>query len=474
MPSSPSLRRTRRTTVQLVLVAAAALLATALPLDAAGSTTTGASSLAGTTTARAAAFADPDPAADPAAAEVVRELAGPVLLAAQRAAGLSCSTSSRGLAVCAHGEDSRPAAQDDADADDAKVLAESTGGTSSGSAPAGGLGCYGTGTDGRRIRAVYARPAGSANRYAETAPRIRSWAAALDGQFDRSAQRSGGRRHLRFATTAGSACRLVVLDVVLPAAAFLDLPATINALEARGLHVPQSKYLVWADSETLCGIATTYADDRPGADNPNNGAELSYARVDRPCWGRVEAHELIHMLGGVQRSAPHSTHGMHCNDGADLMCYDDRTPRSTQRSVCGESTLLDCRNDDYFSVSPPQGSYLALHWNTARSAYFAPTLRDPARSAPPKQASPGPTPSPGPSTSSRPSASPAPTAGPSSTASPKPAGSPSPTPGPSTGPGPLPDLPDLPDLPVVPALPVAPALTVAPALPARPGPGAQQ
>jgi hypothetical protein len=349
------------------------------------------------------------PAVDPvsvgtaAAASVTRARVAPTGLAPegvaavlreQRAAGLDCELSSKDVPLCVHGEDHEP------------VSRHTAAGTSAGTTASGGqIGCYGTGNDGPRIRAVYARPQSSVDRYASSIGSIRSWAAGVSRQFDTSAVRTGGRRHVRFATTAGAGCAVTVLNVVLPDSAFRTFRSTIDALEARGLDAPFSKYLVWADTSGYCGMATTYADDSPGLDNLNNGNLPSYARVDRSCWGKVEAHELVHMLGGVQQSARNSTGGFHCNDGFDVMCYDDGTARSTQRSVCGKdgAVLLDCRNDDYFSTAAPARTYLQTHWNTARSSFLAPTLSDPAPAA---SSSPAPRTDPSPSASPSPSPSP--------------------------------------------------------------------
>ena len=310
----------------------------------------------------------------------------PDVLREQRDAGLDCALSAGHTPVCVHGEDVAPSRRHVA-------------GAAGGSTPTSGqIGCYGTGSDGPRVRAVYARPHGAPDRYAASVGSIRGWAAGVSRQFDVSAQRTGGRRHVRFATTAGSGCTVTVLNVVLPDGAFRSFRATIDALEARGLDAPSSKYLVWADTTGLCGVATTFADDRPGLENLNNGRVASYARIDRGCWGKVEAHELVHMLGGVQTSARNSTGGFHCNDGFDVMCYDDGTARSGQRSVCGRdgAVLLDCRNDDYFSTAAPARSYLQTHWNTARSSFLAATLSDaaPASSRPASPAPPASSPSP--------------------------------------------------------------------------------
>ena len=398
-------------------------------------------SLAGTTTAAAALpAAAPDSVLPPA---VLRKV-----LADQRAAGLDCSTSSRGLPICVHGHDEVGSHDDEADSagegqgsldldSEGASFAESTGTASGSGSGSSKIGCYGDGTSGQRVRAVYARPEGSADRYASSLTSIRSWAGAISSQFDTSAARTGGRRHVRWATTPGSTCSLIVLDVVLPKSAFGSFQTTIDALEKKGLHESGSKYLIWADASGYCGIGTTYADDSPGLDNLNNSGLPSYARVDRSCWSKAETHELVHMLGGVQRSAPHSTGGFHCNDGTDVMCYDDGTARSTQQSVCAKSniTVLDCQNNDYFSTAAPRGSYLQTHWNTARSTFLSATMSDPAPAATTTTADPTPAPSTSPAADPKPA--------PSATASPStsPSASPSPTPSGLLPPGLLPPLP---------------------------------
>jgi hypothetical protein len=360
------------------------------------------------------------------------------LLRSQIEAGLDCETTAGGLPVCGHGEDAEPHGD--------FVTAESTG--SSGSGVGGGqIGCYGNGNDGPRIRAVYARPDNAKDQYAASLPSIRTWASRVSGQFDASAAATGSRRHVRFATTAGTSCQVTVLNVVLPASAFSSFKATVDALQAKGLKQAHSKYLVWADAAGYCGIATTYADDRPGLDNHNNSSLSSYARVDRKCWGKVETHEVVHMLGGVQRSARNATGGFHCNDGLDVMCYDDRTAKSAQRSVCPKEKahLLDCRNDDYFSAAPAKGSYLDTKWNTARSSFLALELADRKPAA--QQPSSG-----------------------SSSSAPQPSASPSPSSRSTRVSVPVPAVPSVPSLPAVPTLPAAPSVApVAPQAPSSTG-----
>jgi hypothetical protein len=108
------------------------------------------------------------------------------------------------------------------------------------------------------------------------------------------------------------------------------------------------------------------------------------ARIDAGCWGLssttpVEAHEIMHTLGGVQDTSPHSTGqfpspaGGHCTDDYDVMCYDDDGSGPVTMSFPCVSTherRFDCNHDDYFHTSPPAGSYLATHWNTANSAFL--------------------------------------------------------------------------------------------------------
>ena len=326
----------------------------------------------------------------------------------------------RELRVCSHGDDAHLA---------------STGGRAS-STTSTRIGCYGDGRSGPRVQAVYARPESARDRFATMLPSFRGWAGAVEKAFDDSARKTGGARHVRFATVpAGTGCALSVLQVALPASAFSSFSATISALQERGLDQPHVKYLVWADASGYCGVATTYRDDSPGQDNLNNGAFPSYARVDTRCWGKAETHEVVHMLGGVQAGAPHATRGMHCSDGHDVMCYDDGSEGGKQRSVCAaaESRLLDCRSDSYYSTSPPAGSWLSRHWNVARSAFLAPGWTDPAPAprSTPAPATPGPS-----SPPSSPPSTPRPAPSPSTPAPGLPL--PLPTPLPTLLPGALP------------------------------------
>ena len=248
------------------------------------------------------------------------------------------------------------------------------------------LHCAGDGVAGNRVQAVYAYAAGGVDNYDEIAPFIRLWAGVVDAVFNDSAAETGGVRHVRFVT--GSGCTLDVAKVALSPAGIASLGGTAAELAAQGFDRPDRKYLVWVDAYRFCGLATVKRDDRPSPDNANNGdgEPGMVARIDRGCWGRVnpsiEAHELVHLLGGAQPSAPNANDNFHCTDDADVLCYDDdgvldglvwaQGRQVPLRSVCGlaHERLLDCRHDDYFHTDPPANSYLADHWNVAASSFL--------------------------------------------------------------------------------------------------------
>jgi hypothetical protein len=193
-------------------------------------------------------------------------------------------------------------------------------------------------------------------------------------------------RHVRYVTDAS--CQVDVAKVALSRNGLASLAGTAAELAAQGFDRPDRKYLVWVDAYVYCGVATVEPDDRPGQNNANNGSGSPgmVARVDRGCWGMpsdsAEAHELTHILGGVQPTAPRGTWNYHCSDESELMCYDDDStadgyvgshgqlvslvyvcPRSHER-------LLDCGGDDYFSTNPDPSGWLAQHWNVANSSFL--------------------------------------------------------------------------------------------------------
>ncbi len=293
---------------------------------------------------------------------------------------------SPGHPSCTHGPDPAPSDIDVATPRSTADLAAAT------TTESGGVPCYGDGTSGKRVQAVYARAADVPDRYADVVGLIGQWAANADRTFADSAAETGGVRHVRWVT---SGCNLVVERVQLSAAGDDSFSATSTELQALGFNRADRNYLLWVDANVYCGIGGIRADDRPTADNANNnGAGL--ARIDSGCWGAanpVEAHELMHNLGGVQNTAPNTSGGWHCTDEYDRMCYSDGAG-VTMSYVCASTheRLFDCNHDDFFSTSPASGSYLATHWNAASSAFLEsvePGSTSPVPPAPTTTAPPG-------------------------------------------------------------------------------------
>ena len=279
--------------------------------------------------------------------------------------------------LCTHGPDPAPEGVDVRVDRPAEVGATEP--TSGFAAATSGIQCYGTGADGYRVQLIYARSSDRTDRYSTYAASFLQWAANVDLMTDASAAETGGSRHVRFVTD--SSCNLIVDRVTMTTTGDDNLSNTIAELRSKGYTRTDRKYLVWVDANVYCGIAQVYYDDRanatPGYNYNNGNVQVPgvVARVDNGCWGQansVEAHELMHNLGGVQTSAPHATANLHCTDEYDRMCYVDAAG-VTMTYVCPSTheNRFDCNHDDYFHTAPPANTYLATHWNTATSAFLA-------------------------------------------------------------------------------------------------------
>ena len=276
--------------------------------------------------------------------------------------------------ICTHGPDPAPEGVD-VRADRAPDLILPSAAAETGAVP-----CYGTGSDGYRVQLIYARGTSRTDRFATDEASFRAWAARMNQVVRDSAAQTGGVRHIRFVTDA--ACNPVIDRVALSSSAMSSFSSMVSELHNRGYNRTDRKYLVWADNNTYCGISELYVDDSadttPGR-NYNNGnpwVQGAIGRVDNGCWGLsnlVEAHELLHLLGGVQPTAPNGTPGYHCRDESDRLCYADGSGGGNVRQVCPSwhEALYDCNHDDYFSTAPFPGSYLSTHWNTASSAFLS-------------------------------------------------------------------------------------------------------
>jgi hypothetical protein len=282
--------------------------------------------------------------------------------------------------LCTHGPDPAPEGVDVREDRGPDPAAELGVPSADEAGEAGAVPCYGNGADGFRVQLIYARNASGSDRFATYSASFRSWAARMDQVVSDSAAETGGTRHVRFVTDA--ACDPVVERVALSSGAMSSFPTMVSELQSRGYTRTDRKYVVWADANVYCGISQIWVDDTADATpgrNYNNGhpsASGSIGRIDNGCWGLsslVEAHELAHLLGGVQPSAPNATRSFHCVDESDRLCYADGSSAAPIRQVCPSwhETLFDCNHDDYFSTAPAPGSYLSTHWNTASSAFLS-------------------------------------------------------------------------------------------------------
>lgn len=232
--------------------------------------------------------------------------------------------------------------------------------------------CNGDGTSGKRVQAVYAVASDKPDRYDEVVTSIRNWAGYADTMLNKSAEKTGAQAHIKWVTGAG--CQLEVAKVIMSPQGDESAGYTDLELQKAGYGRSDRIYLTWVDDTKYCGLGLFRKDDRHDPFVNFNDLGRSYSRIDRPCWGMsnsVELHELLHNLGAVQGSTPHSTGFGHCTDEYDIMCYADGSGKPMLESCApNQEPLLDCNNDDYFHSNPPEGSYLATHWNVFNSSFL--------------------------------------------------------------------------------------------------------
>ena len=261
--------------------------------------------------------------------------------------------------------------------------------------------CDGDGTSGKRVQAVYAHvngqaPVGNADAL------ISAWAEQVDRTFNVSAHKTApaGFAFPRWAFTAGCG-RLDILhiDIGDPGTSFQGLRVALGAANNSGgigatpgtlVANLNRKYMVFMDKDDCGGETSDFlpdstADPDLNISNQNPGAGFQRAMIARYCLGDWQTppspqlfnfgipHELVHLLGGVPPTAPHAVGGGHTSQFEEVMSAGNPPPVpecSTPFEGLDQLLLLDCGNDDYFSMAPPIGSYLASNWNVARSCFL--------------------------------------------------------------------------------------------------------
>lgn len=276
---------------------------------------------------------------------------------------------------------------------------------SAGTAPT----CQGNGVNGPRVQLLYMYVEGQPDRTAQVTPQILGGIVPrMESVFRETSKLQGREIGMRLHMPE---CQLSIETLMIEAAngeptdPFTMSNRITEAVSRAGYSTTDRKYVVWFDggNEGACGVApamTTlvpHVTDNAATGNISNIGWQAFLpetaiifRYGQPflgnapshvpeCWGRggtgarTEIHELIHLLGAVNKSAPNSNGLGHCTDDHDIMCYGEQGVSTVPRCATPVEQL-DCGADDYFNARPSAGSYLSTHWNTANSRFLGEAL----------------------------------------------------------------------------------------------------
>lgn len=221
--------------------------------------------------------------------------------------------------------------------------------------------CIGDGRAGPRVQPVFVHRKGRPSRYKHFRAVLQRSLRLTTGIVERS---SRTQRTVRW--VHDRRCRPVIWEVAVPAREMYNLDSLRGYLRARQPRFRKADrvYSLWVDGRT--------SPEWSGLGGNKWSATWSSS------WGFVwvDAHELMHALGAIHPGAPHATGRGHCYDGYDVMCYSDGGHAWRKKTVCRSQTAmfrLDCGKDDYFSIDPRPGSWLARHpgANIANSRFLA-------------------------------------------------------------------------------------------------------
>ncbi|MDX1449285.1 MAG: hypothetical protein R3246_09505, partial [Acidimicrobiia bacterium] len=215
---------------------------------------------------------------------------------------------------------------------------------------------------------IYVHPADQPSRFGQLLPDVRAMVKLANGLVFSDARDFGRKRKIRVACVGGE---MQVLQAQLPTVnEDSNVWTVVWDLRAQGFTSPLAKYWIFYDGRPPNAPAGTAlgrrGDDGADPDNPHNiGPDyaVTWGLGVRSGGAATMLHELGHTLGAVQNAAPNSSGAGHCNDGHDIMCYDDSGPFADySRDRCRE-VAFDCGHDDYFHPKPGKKNYLRRAWN---------------------------------------------------------------------------------------------------------------
>jgi hypothetical protein len=219
-----------------------------------------------------------------------------------------------------------------------------------------------------RVLAVYTYLSGSSNRVETFKADIRAQVRRINYFLNENSLRTSSTDPQ--VSDYRVECNDGYIRVAAVASSGRSLSATVDSLINAGYDNEKVKYLMVADymsassAPYMCGQGEAFSDDNRSVNNPNNAGPM-FSIVWRNCWdySDVYMHELSHTMGAVQHSANHASGAFHCNDGLDVMCYDDNGPTSNYSSAACSVLRLDCGANDYFDTDTSPGQYLHSSWN---------------------------------------------------------------------------------------------------------------
>jgi hypothetical protein len=270
-------------------------------------------------------------------------------------------------------------------------------------------------TSGHRIKILYGAPTSRATPTEEEVEAIRSFVRRMNWKIlSESLRSSGNTRALRMRVDCDANGQIKVWPFIVAVGNPSQVFARAEEVYGYPSGAESVKNLIFyngsdSSEDPAAGYGQMANDSIKSSSDSANGSRsrTSSAVVYRPLegihtqWGywtlHVALHELFHSMGAVNSNAPYGTEGNHCEDGIDVMCYDDKSqpwfdPVKYSETRCPASSgfatpvgvPLDCMYDSYFDAAEESGEWLNTHWNTG--GYENPFLVEAPSPAPPSVA----------------------------------------------------------------------------------------